>query len=211
MITEKANLIANNILKNYKSIAVWSALFLFFYLIGLLIPQGFDCVEYFSKGLIHPVWTPWTNTIVRVINWPLIVAITLWSLVFRTYKYHKSPLAVALVILSLPTLWVIFMGNLDGLVLAGLILLPWGVPLVLMKPQLSAFALLAEKSHLIAGGVWLLISFIGWGFWPINLLMVFRPEWKIEWVQDISLFPWGLLIALPLLWLSRGDEDLGSG
>lgn len=26
--------------------------------------------------------------------------------------------------------------------------------------------------------------------------------------QDISLFPWGVLIAAPLMWFSRGDEDL---
>ncbi len=38
--------------------------------------------------------------------------------------------------------------------------------------------------------------------------MALSPQWKAEWVQDISLFPWGLFIALPLLWFSRGDEDL---
>ena len=71
---------------------------------------------------------------------------------------------MALAILSLPALWVLFMGNLDGLVLAGLLLLPWGVPLVLLNPQLASFSLLAKRSYIIAGIAWMLISFIIWGF-----------------------------------------------
>ena len=38
--------------------------------------------------------------------------------------------------------------------------------------------------------------------------MALQPEWKVEWAQDIALFPWGLLITIPLLWLSKGDEDM---
>ena len=77
-----------------------------------------------------------------------------------------------------------------------------------MKPQIASFALLAKKSSLIASIVWILFSFLIWGFWPLNWLTVFSQGWKAEWVQDITLFPWGLLIALPLLWFSRKDEDL---
>ncbi|MHB8113956.1 MAG: hypothetical protein ACYDHA_10930 [Bellilinea sp.] len=77
-----------------------------------------------------------------------------------------------------------------------------------MKPQLAAFALLAKKRSMIAGVVWGLISLALWGLWPLNFMNTLTPEWRVEWVQDISLFPWGIIIALPLLWLSRGDEDL---
>ena len=105
-------------------------------------------------------------------------------------------------------MWVILMGNLDGLVLLGLLLLPWGAPLALMKPQVAAFALLAKKNTIIAGIIWGVISLLIWGLWPLNFLMVLNPSWKVEWVQDISIFPWGILLALPLLWLGRGDEDL---
>ena len=50
---------------------------------------------------------------------------------------------------------VILMGNLDGLVLLGLTFLPWAVPLVTMKPQVAAFAMLAKKSSaiLFSGGL----------------------------------------------------------
>lgn len=186
----------------------WIILFLCLYAVGQFIPEGFDWSHYFSKGAVHPIWTPWTTTILKFLNWPLVVAITLFAIIFRAYRYNRSPLAIALAVLSLPTLWVLFMGNLDGIVLAGLLLLPWGVPLASMKPQLSAFALLANKKSILAGVVWGLLTIVFWGLWPLNFTMALTPEWKVEWIQDISLFPWGALLAMPLLWFSRGDEDL---
>ncbi|MFZ3080273.1 MAG: hypothetical protein WA109_11350 [Bellilinea sp.] len=157
---------------------------------------------------MSPVWTPWTPVILKFLNWPLVVAITLFAIIYRAFRYNRSPWPIALAVLSLPTMWVLYLGNLDGLVLAGLLLLPWGVPLAAMKPQLAAFALLAKKSSIVAGVVWGLISLAIWGLWPLNFMNTLTPDWRVEWVQDISLFPWGIFIALPLLWLSRGDEDL---
>jgi len=191
-----------------REIVIWFGLFILFYVIGLFLPEGFDWVVYYAPGTLHPIWTPWTTIILKFINWPLVVAITLFAIILRSYRNNRSPWPIALAVLSLPTLWVLYMGNLDGLVLAGLLLLPWGVPLAAMKPQLSAFALLANKRSVIAGAVWGLITLAIWGLWPLNFAMALTPEWKVEWTQDISLFPWGALIALPLLWVSRGDEDL---
>jgi len=195
-------------LGKYKTIVPWVGLFIMLYFIGTYLPEGFDWKMYFAKGLVHPVWTPWTAAILRFLNYPLVVAITLFSIILRAYRYNKSPYPIALAIISLPTLWVLFMGNLDGIVLLGLLFLPWGAPLSLMKPQVSAFALLAKNKYILAGMIWLIISLIIWGLWPLNFLMVFTPEWEAEWTQDISLFPWGLLIALPLMWFSRRDEDM---
>jgi len=141
-------------------------------------------------------------------NWPFVVALTLTSPVYRTYNYKNSSIPVALAILSLPTLWVLYMGNIDGFVIVGLILLPWEAPLALMKPQIAGFALLARKSSIIVGVIWILISFVIWGFWPSRFLLVLTSDWKAVWTQEISLFRWGLLVALPLMWFSHGDEDL---
>jgi hypothetical protein len=191
-----------------RPVAAWSSVFILCYVVGLFIPEGFDWIHFFSMGQVSPIWTPWTKIILPFLNWPLLVALTLFAVILRSYRYSKSPIPMALAIISLPTLWVIFLGNLDGLVLIGLMLLPWGAPLALMKPQLSAFALLAKKSYIIAGIVWGLLSLLIWGLWPLKFFAVLSPEWKVAWFQDIALFPWGLIIALPLLWFSRGDEDL---
>lgn len=195
-------------LEKSKPHITWGGIFIVLYLIGTCIPEGFDWRMFFAKGLVSPVWTPWTVVIIRFLNYSLVVAITLYSIIVRAYRYNKSPYPMALAILSLPTLWVLYLGNLDGIVLLGLLVLPLGAPLALMKPQLSAFALLANKKHIIAGIIWFLISLMIWGLWPLNLLTVLTPEWKTHWIQDITLFPWGLIIAIPLLWFSRGDQDL---
>lgn len=192
----------------HKSSFFWVSFFGLLYGLGLFMPEGYDWAVDFSKGNTPSIWTPWTQVVLKFVNWPLIFAITIFAVTYRTYKYNRSPVPIALAILSLPTLWVLFLSNLDGLVLAGLLLLPWGIPLATMKPQLATFALLAKKKSFIAAAVWGLISLLIWGFWPMSFSTILGSEWRVDWPNEISLFPWGLIIALPLLWLSRGDEDL---
>lgn len=178
------------------------------YGIGHFVPEGFDWKEFFSRGRFPQFWMPWTKPIVSLLNLPAVFALTVIGIGLRSYRYRASPWAIALGLLSLPTLWLIYLGTLDGLALIGLLILPWGAPLVLIKPQVAGFALLAKRNAIIIAIIWVLISFIIWGFWPLNMGELFQPDWKEEWPQDITLFPWGLIIAIPLMWLSRGDEDL---
>jgi len=126
----------------------------------------------------------------------------------RSFQNNPSPFPAILALLSLPTLWVIFMGNVDGLVLLGIMILPVGIPLVLMKPQIAAFSILANRKWLIIALIFGILTLILWGFWPERFLMVTTQEWKTEWIQDITLFPWGIIPGLILLWFSKGDEDL---
>jgi hypothetical protein len=184
------------------------ALFIVLYVSGLFVPIGFDWEHFFGQGRVSPLWTPWTQIVISPLNMPALFALTLLAIGLRAYRYRPAILPVILAVISLPTLWLIHLGNLDGLVLLGLMTLPLGVPLVLMKPQLASFALLANRRWFLAGLAWLAVSLILWGPWPLNFLSVASPNWRDEWPQDIALFPWGLLIALPLMWLSRGDEDL---
>jgi hypothetical protein len=194
-----------------RKIGFYTISFLILFIIGSIIPEGFDWQQYFKAGRLHPIWTPWTKQILQLVVPPgygLVFALTVLSIGIRAYRYKPAILPLCLALFSMPTMWVLFMGNIDGLVLFGLLIMPVGIPLVLMKPQVAAFALLSRRSWFLAGAIWLLISLLIWGFWPVKLLMVTTPEWKAEWVQDISIFPWGLLLGLPLLWYSRKDQDL---
>ncbi len=186
-------------------------LFMVLYGIGTLIPEGYDWIHYYKPGISYPIWTPWMNPIIKLIS-PLgfgfVFALSVLGVSIRAFQYKKSAIPILLALCSLPTLWVFFMGNVDGLILVGMLLMPPAVPLVLMKPQIAAFSLLAKRKWLYAGILWMIISLIIWGFWPERLLLVTTSSWKAEWVQDISLFPWGILIGLPLLYFSRGDQDL---
>ena len=186
------------------------AIFAGLYALGALMPPGYDWRNFFSRGSFAPYFMPWTQPIVGLFNWPLLFAVSVLALVWRSYRYHASPLTLALIVGSLPTIWVLlFLSNIDGLTLFGLMILPWGVPLVLLKPQVAAFALLANRRWILALILWGIVSLLIWGWWPARLgLMMNDPQWHSDWPQDIALFPWGLLIALPLLWFSRGDEDL---
>ncbi|HEB65548.1 MAG TPA: hypothetical protein ENJ02_08405 [Chloroflexi bacterium] len=195
-------------LSTLKRGALLLLVFVLLYYVGHFWPEGFDWRHFFSKGRYPSLWMPWTKVIVDALNYPAIFAITVLSLAIRSYRYRPSVPALVLGFISLPTLWMLFLGNLDGLAALGLLTLPFGAPLVLIKPQIASFALLAKKNSFLVGVVWVVFSFVVWGFWPLNLLTVLGAGWHEEWVQDISLFPWGLLLALPLLWLSRGDEDL---
>lgn len=195
----------NDALKKAVLIAV---LFMILYIAGQFVPEGYDW-KFLTAKELPPLWTPWTPAVVKFLNPASQFALTILAISIRSYKNKASPLAMGLAILSLPTIWVLYLGNLDGIVLLGILLLPWGVPLALMKPQLAGFSLLAKRSSIIAGIVWGTITLLIYGLWPLAKMgIVTSSQWKMAWDSDISMFPWGILIALPLLWFSRGDEDL---
>ena len=105
-------------------------------------------------------------------------------------------------------LWTIYLGQLEGISVLGLLFLPLFTPLAIIKPQVSFFAFLANKKYILILLMTLLISFLIWGIWPINTFSVdsYYEEGRYE--QDISIGWKGLFIAVPLLWLSRGDMDM---
>jgi hypothetical protein len=190
--------------------ALAAALFAVFYVIGLFVPEGFDWIHFFQFGRFPGFWLPWTKALVGWMDFPTVFALSMIGLGWRTRKYSHSPLPLVLTLASLPMFWILHLGNYDCLVVLGLMLLPWGVPLALLKPHLAAFAFLANRKWFLAGAIWIILSLLIWGFWPLTQIntIIVNPAWREEWVQDISLFPWGLLVAVPLLWYSRGDEDL---
>jgi hypothetical protein len=188
--------------------AAWIGLCLFLYALGRLIPEGYDWNCCFKTLNLPPFFVPWTLPLLPLLNPSLLFALTVFGVVVRMRRYHSSVWRIGLALISLPTLWVLFLGNIDGLVLIGLWLLPIGVPLVLIKPQIASFALLANRRSILATIIWIAISFLIWGIWPLRFIGVGGPQWYADWPQDIALFPWGIVIALPLLWLSRGDEDM---
>ncbi|PKO15239.1 MAG: hypothetical protein CVU39_11580 [Chloroflexi bacterium HGW-Chloroflexi-10] len=194
-----------------KRSGLYLILFLVLYGLGSLLPEGFDWKDTLKHGIVHPIWTPWTPFILLLIaplGYGFIFALTVMGIGIRSYRYRPTPLPTILALVSLPTLWILFMGNLEGIVLFGMLIMPVGVPLVLMKPQLGAFFVLAKRNWIIASALFGILTLIIWGFWPERFLLVTTNEWRTEWVQDISLFPWGILPGLIFMWFSRGDEDL---
>ncbi|RME76641.1 MAG: hypothetical protein D6784_05365 [Chloroflexi bacterium] len=186
-----------------------------FAVIGLFVPAdgflGYDWYHYYSRGIREPFYPPWL-VYVQWLTWPGLVGLNCAGLVMALYQRRASPVRMALPFLSLPALWLLFLGQLDGLVLLGLTGLPWLIPLASLKPQLSFFAFLTHPRRLVWLGVWVGLSIAVWGFWLTDMFSYDR-QWQALYTgatqpQNISLWPWGVPLALVLLWHSRGDVDM---
>jgi hypothetical protein len=193
-------------------IGIFLILLTIFYFLAFLIPAngffGFDWVNFWDKGIIPPFYPPWTPVITHVLNWPGLIGLTLAATAVATIMRSVHPVSALLAFLSLPVFWTVFLGQLDGIALLGLLALPVLAPLALIKPQITAFAFLAKKSYLIILILILVLSLIIWGPWPLRMLNAnsYYAEGRYE--QDISVGLWGIAIALPLMWFSRGDIDM---
>jgi hypothetical protein len=74
-------------------------------------------------------------------------------------------LAVAMAILSPPVLILVWVGQIDALGLLGLLAMPAGLPLLLMKPHVYGWALLSRKWWFGIAVALLAASFLIWGWW----------------------------------------------
>ncbi|HXV97013.1 MAG TPA: hypothetical protein VEC93_01220 [Anaerolineae bacterium] len=184
-----------------------------FSFVGSFLPPtgliGFDWLNFFSTpeqeaGLSY--YPPWIKY-VSYLSWPVLLGLTFTGLALALYQRRASLLVIILAFLTLPTLWVVFLGQVEGIVLFGLTGLPWLVPLITIKPQVGYLAFLARKRDLAVLLIWLALSIVIWGPWPLNMLTISNfTAW--EQPHDISLWPWSLPLFVILLWFSRGDEDM---
>jgi len=194
-----------------QSILLFGALTTGFTLVGLFIPAdgfiAFDWVHVFAPGKIPPFYPPWSQY-VNLLGWPLFVGLSLAGIAMATLKRSVHVLSAVAVFLSLPVFWTIFLGQLEGLVVVGLLALPWLTPLALIKPQIAFFAFGAKRSWIVAFLIWMAISVLIWGFWPVRMFAVNSYYAEGRYVQDIAIGWIGILVALPMFWFSRGDMDM---
>lgn len=194
------------------TVVLFVALTSVFFLMGTLISVkgfvAFDWVHFFGKQTIPPFYPPWTIYGVRFLTYPLLFGITLAAFSIATIKRSVNPVSAIATFLCLPLLWTVFLGQLEGLVVLGMLGLPWLIPLFLIKPQISIFGLGAKRSYLIAFFILMLISMIIWGNWPRILLAAESFYGEGRYVQNIAFGWWGLPLFLLTVWFSRGDMDM---
>lgn len=262
-------------LQRYRQVVIWAIMAIVIAIVATFLPQGFDYKYVFSAHTVPVFFVPWTDGLLYLLPWPILVSITIMSLVIAIHRNGGSKWLIIPAVFSLPTIWVLFLGALEGVALLGLLLLPyaipvrlierfgqrhrrwqiglllfgtltlsgavvigtwqgpnyhignsavlgtqpaiglatllllpWGVPLALLRPQLIGFALLARRSWFVVGGLWIALSVIIWGWWLPNLLLKVTPDLKAAQPQNVSLFPWSIVFVLPMLWLSRRDPDM---
>jgi hypothetical protein len=120
------------------------------------------------------------------------------------------------VLLSPPGYWLFSTGQVDGLILSGLLFFN-GLDLVIIaiKPQLAIGVFIARLKR--SKGQWLrylapavlvgVLSLLIWPGWPLRALPDPQPYWlKASW--NTAVWPWGVPVALGLLWYAwRTGED----
>lgn len=160
---------------------------------------GMDWLVYFAIERFgnvvqrpNPVYPPW---VIPILLHPLTAlppytglailnGLTLSVLVVLTFRYARSAwpdsrlpaiTGVLLVLLS-PLPWMEFwLGQNEVIILLGLALMPIGVPLLIGKLQLGAWALLGSRRDILWTIGWVLLSLVIWGLWPLNTLKYSTP------------------------------------
>ena len=194
-----------------------SALLLLFFtflfsLVGKILPAngfiGFDWVNFFGIGNIPPFYPPWTKFVVGLINWQLLIGLTLAGFAYAVIRRGIHPLSIIITFFCLPLFWTLFLGQLEALVLFGFIGIPWLAPLILLKPQVSFFSFFEKKKWLLVLLVFLVFTVLIYGFWPEIMFNVESYYQEGRYPQNIGIGFYGLPLALVMLWLSRGDMDM---
>lgn len=195
-----------------KQFILFGILLFFFSFAGRILKPGgmigFDWTQFYSQGIVPTFYPPWTQIIVNQLTWPFLIGLTLTGFTLAVIKRSVHPVSIAMAFFSLPLMWTLFLGQLEGIVLVGLLGIPWLAPLALVKPQVSIFAFGATKKYILVAIIFLLISILIWGLWPINTLNVESFYAEGRYPQNIGLGLWGLPIALVAIWFSRGDMDM---
>ncbi len=211
MLFPEQNIFARSI-SGPRQIALFVGLAIVFSGVGLLVPAdgwvAYDWVNFFSRWVVPPFYPPWGPYLVAWLTWPGLVGLSLAAVSLAILKRAPHRLSAVGAFIALPVFWTIFLGQLEGLIVLGLLALPWLTPFALLKPQVSFFAFGARRSHLIAAVTTILVSMLIFGPWPLRMLAVesYFPEGRYP--NNIGLGLWGAVVAVPLFWFSRGDMDM---
>ena len=191
-------------------IIVWLVLTAVFTLAGTFVPcrlpLAFDWIHFFENAHNVPAfYPPWARLVCRWLPWPLLIGLTLSTYAVAVMKRARSVASAVAAFVAMPLWWALFLGQLDGLAMLGVLGLPWLAPLALIKPQIAGFAILCRRKCLIVSIGFLLASLAIWGLWPLNLISYHTEHLDaVKWPQYVTLGLWGLPASILALWLVPG-------
>jgi len=169
---------------------------------------GFEWQHYWGIGNIQGYYSPWGKWVILQLTWSSLLGITLAGFSLMVYLRSRHVLSAAVSFFSLPLLWILFLGQIDGLVTAALLGLPYTIPIILLKPQIGLFAILSRRYYVLFLVVFLLFSFLIYGFWPLSYATALQSTSIPTANQNIPLGIGWIPVALIGLWFSRGDMDM---
>lgn len=188
-------------------------------LTSLLPVLGWDWFSYFYPRHFEGTYPPWAYDVMVpfvALSWRASLAL-INSLMFmavavataregRRYSLSSRLSAVIMAITSSPLLMLLWQGNVDGLVLFGLVAFPPGVALVLMKPTIAGWAVLARKRWTLWAIGFLVLTFFVWGLWPFNMINSFQYRYLHPMAMGWHNLGWPVaLLGLVLLLFTNAD------
>lgn len=190
-----------------------------------VVPLGFDWVTTYSTlpGIWQAPYTnenftnpPWVTFVLphallpvdwgNAVNFLLNIAVPLLVI----FKYRGGPIAILLTFTSPMMIDLARVNNIDWLPLATFLLpAQWGLPLLLLKPQiLGGAALIWWKKHgfslrmLLPSLIIVALSFLIWGLWFQEAgLLPFANIW------NFAPFPIGIPFGIYIIYLAWRDDD----
>ena len=134
---------------------------------------------------------------------PFLTGLTLTALLFCVQQRGGKWWHILAVFSALPLFWVLSLAQVDAVPTLGLACLPWGLPLVMLKPQVGIWYTWCwwrtrpDKWRIVAGvGLFLALTFVIWGPWPLQ----WRPPASASSFYNLSLWRlWWPLGALALV------------
>ena len=199
--------------RRIERVLLWLALTAFLTMCSAWIPDdpplAYDWRTYFMEGRNIPSWyPPWTIWLTRVLTLPVLHGVTLSTFAMVAWYKKDSAISLATSFLALPLIWTLFLGQLDGLSLLGVVGLPWLMPLVLLKPHVASFAIFARRDCLLVALAFCTLTIAVWGLWPLDVLMCHVGDPPDRWPQNIALGLWGLPIFAAMVWkMPKDDPD----
>jgi len=120
----------------------------------------------------------------------------------RGQRLGAAVLAAATPII--PMLW--WQGNIAGLVLLGYVGMPFTVPLLLLQPGLTVWAVIARRQWIVWAVLFGLLSILIWGLWPLSLWATIGGRAAHPMSMGWQVLGWPiLLLGLSLLVFSNAD------
>jgi hypothetical protein len=180
---------------------------------------GYDWYIYFHSRKFIGGYPPWTEQILAPfiampwrLGYGLVCSITLVTIAIATAREGRqfsliSKLGAALLALITPPVFMLLWeGNIDGLVLFGLVSLPLGVPLVMLKPTIAGWAVLARKRWFLWSIGFGIFTLIAWRLWPLQMIGIFSTDYLHPMAMGWHNLGWPIgVIGIVMLIFSNAD------
>lgn len=180
---------------------------------------GYDWYVYFYPQKFIGEYVPWTAQVLApFISMPwrlgfgLVCSITLVTVAVATARegWQFSLIsrlgASVMALITPPVFMILWEGNIDGFALLGLVALPLGVPLVMLKPTIAGWAVLARRQWFLWSVVFGIFTLIAWRLWPLQMIGIFNTRYLHPMAMGWHNLGWPIaVIGLVLMIFTNAD------